>query len=85
MKQRVVGWILSVHNWAMPSSGERLVFRGGKWGSAVPLALFLLFTLSLVIAGAPSFSKVGDNIKNNKNPHQNSDQCNCKFSSICVA
>ena len=37
----------------MPSSGKRLVFRGGKWGSVVPLAVFLLFTLSLVIAGAP--------------------------------
>ena len=37
----------------MTSSGDRLVFRGGKWGSVVPLAVFLLFTLSLVIANAP--------------------------------
>ena len=53
MKQRVVSRILSVHNRAMSSSEEQLIFRGGKWGSVVPLAVFLLFTLSLVIAGAP--------------------------------
>ena len=42
-----------MHNQAMTTSGERLVFRGGKWGSVIPLAVFLFFTLALVIAGAP--------------------------------
>ena len=30
-----------------------MVFRGGKWGSAVPLTVFLAFTMGLVVAGAP--------------------------------
>jgi len=37
----------------MTATEERLVFRGGKWGSVIPLAVFLVFTLALVIVGAP--------------------------------
>ncbi len=37
----------------MASTDRRLEFRGGKWGSAVPLGVFLAFTLGLVIIGAP--------------------------------
>jgi len=42
-----------MHNQAMTTSGEQLVFRGGMWGSVIPLVVFLLFRLTLVIAGAP--------------------------------
>ena len=42
-----------MHNLLMKAPGEKLVFRGGKWGSVVPLAIFLLFTLALVVMGAP--------------------------------
>ncbi|SVD45421.1 uncharacterized protein METZ01_LOCUS398275, partial [marine metagenome] len=52
-RERVAEEILSMRNQAMTTSGKRLVFRGGKWGSVVPLAVFLVFTLALVIAGAP--------------------------------
>jgi Na+/H+ antiporter NhaC len=37
----------------MTHSDQKVVFRGGIWASAIPLAVFLAVTIGLVIAGAP--------------------------------